>query len=1253
MKKQLHFLCIFFLICILNISHLNAQFVTFTIPGATQTYVTCVNDSGDVGGYYEDATGVHGFLYVMNQNDTIYINYPGAVQTYIYGVNNQMIVIGAYNTTGNITNNEGFTYNDFLSSYVDITTSWISSMDITIGRDINDAGCMVGDYKQSTTHVCFSMCGGTNSPFHYNYNPTYINSINNTGKRAGTWINGSNRNGLIWDNGTWTEINYPGSTRTQFTSINDSNIAVGIFNLNRSFIYKNGVFKEVKKWDATDFQIRDINNKGLVVGYYKDASGKYKGFFMPIWDNNFRPNPNGWNFSNSEDNIWPERWWQQFNYTFDPYLGGNAWFPKISYSNGTIDTCNRKFFPDWPLFVKTFGENQCYTNVGGTKILKAKAAKKWKSLLGWWGGSCFGFAQSSFMAWDSLARFKAAFPYVGPWTASNKIYDLPLNDSNVFCINSLMIRQHQKAFFRHIDDDEHLSPLQTLSKVKKMLIDNNDDEQGLCFLNQNGNGGHIVNPYKVMVDTLNPSIEWIYVYDNNAPGDSTRKVWVNKTLNAWNYDLAVNAGDPPTPWGGNTAHKGMFITWPSSSFYATPIVDSVKKSPLGNMKANIMEVYTYPNSNIYISNNLNETIGYALNQLIGNMPGASHIIPLTGSSQEPIGYVLPANNYQVKMQNFKTALSDFSLFDENVLYSYTRSNAAINHTDNISVQSGKFSVSNPDNVIKNISLDATVDLGTSEKVFSVSNLNMAKNANIDFSVIADDKLQIVNTGLASSYKLQLRYTSATVAGTLSHSAIAIAANTRHLIVADWQGIQTQDVCIYIDNGNNGTYDDTLCLNNQDVPVILTYPTKRDYLATAILDTISILNSGAGSMSWNAVSDFPSWLSITSGSNGVNNGKICLSLTPNTGAARTGHITITSTGASNSPYVIEIKQKGIISTPTGVLASDGQYSDGVHVSWNTLSGASYYMLYRSDNAGSNGTAITSWITSNNYIDTNALKGKVYYYSIKAAQNTSGLNSTDFSIKNDGWRPCFTADFTYSGLCTGQPTLFKDNSAVHSNAMFLWDINNDGIIDYTGNSFNHIFTTSGNYTVKLTVTDSSLCTDSKIKTINILPFPSANILHDTIVCANHLLTLNAGSGFNSYLWSNGATTSSITIDSTSYGLGTHIIYVQLANSNGCKTTNNALVTFSPCTEINEADLHNLCLKIYPNPTHSNFTVAVAGSSGNAEITIVNMNGQKFFAEKTGKADSEWSKTFDFAGLAKGIYFVRYINKDAVKVEKLVVY
>jgi hypothetical protein len=111
--------------------------------------------------------------------------------------------------------------------------------------------------------------------------------------------------------------------------------------------------------------------------------------------------------------------------------------------------------------------------------------------------------------------------------------------------------------------------------------------------------------------------------------------------------------------------------------------------------------------------------------------------------------------------------------------------------------------------------------------------------------------------------------------------------------------------------------------------------------------------------------------------------------------------------------------------------------------------------------------------------------------------------------------------------------------------------------------------------------------------------------------------------------------------------------LTNNNGCATTNNALVTFSPCTVINDAEFQNFSLKIYPNPTKSNFTVAVVGSSGNAEISIVNMNGQMFYAEKTGKADSEWSKTFNLAGLAKGIYFVRYVNKDVVMVEKLVIY
>jgi len=64
-------------------------------------------------------------------------------------------------------------------------------------------------------------------------------------------------------------------------------------------------------------------------------------------DLGFRPNPDGWQFGNTEGNMWPESWWQQFNYCQSPYP--SEWCPSESSD-----------FPDWPLFVLVFGEDQCY-----------------------------------------------------------------------------------------------------------------------------------------------------------------------------------------------------------------------------------------------------------------------------------------------------------------------------------------------------------------------------------------------------------------------------------------------------------------------------------------------------------------------------------------------------------------------------------------------------------------------------------------------------------------------------------------------------------------------------------------------------------------------------------------------------------------------------------------------------------------------------------------------------------------------------
>jgi len=76
---------------------------------------------------------------------------------------------------------------------------------------------------------------------------------------------------------------------------------------------------------------------------------------------------------------------------------------------------------------------------------------------------------------------------------------------------------------------------------------------------------------------------------------------------------------------------------------------------------------------------------------------------------------------------------------------------------------------------------------------------------------------------------------------------------------------------------------------------------------------------------------------------------------------------------------------------------------------------------------------------------------------------------------------TAQFTIN-ITQGQVPLtvqFTDQSFSSGTTTCNWDINNDGVIDYTTKNPRHTYKTAGNYTIKLTVT-SAEGSDSEIKT-----------------------------------------------------------------------------------------------------------------------------------------------------------------------------
>ena len=93
---------------------------------------------------------------------------------------------------------------------------------------------------------------------------------------------------------------------------------------------------------------------------------------------------------------------------------------------------------------------------------------------------------------------------------------------------------------------------------------------------------------------------------------------------------------------------------------------------------------------------------------------------------------------------------------------------------------------------------------------------------------------------------------------------------------------------------------------------------------------------------------------------------------------------------------------IINPPTGVQASDGTYTDKVRITWNSVTGASYYHVYRATSSEGSKISLGSWQSSNSYDDTSASPGQTYYYFVKAATSSSGSNASDYSVYNEGWR-----------------------------------------------------------------------------------------------------------------------------------------------------------------------------------------------------------------------------------------------------------
>jgi len=163
------------------------------------------------------------------------------------------------------------------------------------------------------------------------------------------------------------------------------------------------------------------------------------------------------------------------------------------------------------------------------------------------------------------------------------------------------------------------------------------------------------------------------------------------------------------------------------------------------------------------------------------------------------------------------------------------------------------------------------------------------------------------------------------------------------------------------------------------------------------------------------------------------------------------------------------------------------------------------------------------------------------------------------------PNLTITATSTDICVGESVVLTANSNGNT---FLWS---NGL---TTSSITVSPLTTSTYSV--VVTGISGCSSTGNITIMVYPLPTISITTSASeICAGESVVLTANSNGNTFLWSNGLTTSSITVSP----LTTSTYSVTVSGEGGCSSTGNITITVHPLTTVSLIlNQDNFCTDVY---------------------------------------------------------------------------